>query len=316
MGFQKMQSMCRWRLNALALFFLIDTLVRAVWRRKGDRIQGLIRFLWFLLKYLALMLISFFLLTWRLTIILSAYAWFRRIDDVIDTDAVPPNGYTRESYLAQKEQIIESLPHLGNCPASLLMEDVLIVHLLRGADRCGVDIVKEISNIWSVMCWDDKRRCCQSLATREEMVYYATLQDESILGVCVKIFNGDVQRFREVSGSLIGILTRTDWLFDLDRDMLGGIVNIPIDAVTEHELETTKLFAHKSWEELQTIPGFASWYAQELKTLNDEWTKTQTILGQDFGGVFSSRLLTFIFQKLLVEEFKCAFEKSTARVLI
>lgn len=316
MSFQKMQSMSRWKLNALALFFLLDTLARAVWRRKGEGIRGLIRYPWLLSKYLVELVVGFFLLTWRVRIILSAYAWFRRVDDVMDKDAEPPRGYTRESYLAQKQKVVASLPNISNCSVSLLTEDLLLVHLLRESSRCGVDVVKEIVNLWSVMCWDNERRSRSALATREEMTQYATLQDDSILGVYVKVFNGDTRRFYEVSQLLAGIFTKTDWLSDLDGDLQKGIVNIPRESFAEYDLELSRLLTCKSWEDLRTVPGFTSWYVEEVKTLDKQWTETRAVLGQNFGGTFSSRLLIFVFQKFMVEEFECSFEKLSSRIRV
>ncbi|MFH1412697.1 MAG: squalene/phytoene synthase family protein [bacterium] len=308
--------MSRWKLNVFALFLLFDTFARSAWRRKDKGLRGLVCYPWFLFQYFIQMLIGFFLLTWRVTIILSFYAWFRRIDDVMDEDADPPRGYTRKSYLAQKQKVIASLPNLDNCSSSLLTEDLLLVFLLRESDYYKINIVKEITDLWTVMCWDNERQKNVTIATREEMFYYARSQDNLILGICVKVFGGDAQRFHELSSFSTGIFTRIDWLSDLDNDLRKGIVNIPLEVFEEHSLKLSQLLACKSWEELWIVPGFSSWYTEEIGMLGKLWVNMRTELGQNFGGIFSSRFLTFVFQKLVVKEFERAFKKSFSRIFI
>ena len=311
MDFQKMQSMSCWKLNAFVLFFALNTLVRAMWFRRGKGVRGFVHYPWHLFKYFVGVLIGLLLLKWRARIILSGYSWFRRVDDIMDRDSKPPQGFSRESYLAQKQEVIVSFPYLGDCSTSLLTEDLLLVHLLRESDRYGVDVVKEIINLWSIMCWDNERRSRKTPASREEMIHYATLQDISIFGIFIKVLNEneDVQRFCEMSGLSTGIGTRIDWLVDLADDLQKGVVNIPVEALTEYGLELSKLLACKSWEEFRTVPGFQSWYAEEIRTLRALWTKTRAALGPNFGDMFSSRLLTFIFRKLLVEKYERALEE-------
>lgn len=316
MSFRKMQSMSRWKLNVIALFFLFDTLTRAVWRRRGKGMRGLVRYPWLLFKYVTKVLIGLLLITWRARIILSAYAWFRRIDDVMDEDGKTPREYTRESYIAQKREIMGSLPSIDDCTVPFLTEDLLLVHLLRESKHYGVDVTKEIMNLWSVMCWENERRSRRTLPAREEMIHYATLQDDSILGVCVKIFNGTVQRFfREVSCLLAGTLTRTDWLSDLDHDLQKGIVNIPREALSDRNPDLSRLFERKSWREIRAIPGLPYWYVKEAKTLNEKWADARASLSRNFGGPFLSRFLIFVFQKLMADEFECDLEGSYPQAL-
>lgn len=313
MNLQQMQSMSRWKVNALALFFLIDTLVRAVWRRKGRGISGVARYPLSLVWRIAESLVGFFFLTWRVRIALCVYAWLRRIDDVMDEDAKPPKGYTREQYLEQKKQVVGSLSGLGDRRASLLAEDVLLVRLLQEEKRRNLGVASEIINLWSVMCWDDKRRRLRISIQREEMIRFAILQDESILAVCAKLFGGDTVRLREVSVIFAGIMTRTDWLRDIEIDLRRGSVSIPTEALDEHAIELPRLFACKSWDELSALPGFISWYAEEVRALGARWADVLTALGRDFGGVFSFWPLAFSVRKFLVEEFKRAFEESSRR---
>jgi hypothetical protein len=304
-----------WVFSILVLVLSIETLVRAVWKKRNKGISGFVTCVGFLCKYLGQLVLISCILSPRAKIFLAAYAWFRRVDDVMDNDALPPKGYSRELYLEQKKNIIFSLQYTNGHSMPLLREDILIVYLLRRSAQYKMDIWDDIVNIWSVMCLDERRRESKTLSTQNELVFQAIRQDHSIIGASIKIFGGNVERFYEIESVLDGVLSRTDWLYDICQDIQNGIIHIPAEAVKKHNINLSRLLVCNSWEELNAVNGFVSWYTEEIETLSRKWVLTRFFLRDNFGGIFTSRLLTFFGQKYVIDEFDDMFKEVSSRVL-
>ncbi len=316
MGFQHMQAMPQWKLSVYALGFFLDTLCRAVWRRKGDGIIGCCRYPILLALTFAEMCLALLILRGRARLMFWSYAWFRRVDDVMDDDAPPPRGYAKHGYLAHKAAVMKYFPSLNNGFVSLSTEEILLLELQRVAARYGEDIIRDVASLWSVMLWEYERRGSSALPSRTELVSYAVRQDRAIFDVFIIAFRGDVARFRQISAYLYGVFTRTDWLVDMEADLKRGIVNIPEEAAATHGLDLKRLLACGSWNEMCKVRGFAPWYKEEALLLERQWREAEWLLGKQFGEAFTSPVVAFLFRKLAVERNRRKVRLAVQRALL
>lgn len=310
---KKAYSIAKHKLSIISLTLMIDTIYKAVWRRREPGVKGLLLPLLSIGKYIGGMFICYSLLTWRAKIIFSIYTWFRRIDDIMDKIATPPVGYDRESYVTQKNILINSLSNINNLKTYLLKEDLLIINLLKEAQFRKIDIVEEITNLWTVMLWDNKR-INQGPVSKEELSYYASLQDNAILDVCIKTFNGDIHLFRESSKLIAGTFSKVDWLADINEDLKRGTINIPEESLKKYDIQLTELLNCESWDDLKKVSGFLDWYKEEFELIAKEWTKTKKIFNKNLKKLFSSNISLFIFRKLIINEFQTLFKKLAYQV--
>ncbi len=313
MSFQDLLTSGHRKLGALALIFLFRTILTVSWRHRGKGIIGVLCYPAQLISYYLFPIAASSFWSWRPRVMLAAYAWFRLVDDVMDDDSPPPLSMTREQYLHRKNQILESLTTSTVVSAPSQPEDVLLAFVLAMANQKEIDVAQDLVDLWKVMTWDDQRYRQARLASREELVRYAELQDRSVLSFCVKVGGGDSQRFDNLASHIVGLFTRTDWLLDIEKDLRKGVVNIAVEAVEKYGLDLAQLGSNETDGALWSDPGFIAWYSDEVTALEAQWVDLRGALNGRFGEVFRSRMLTYLFQRLVVGHFEQEFRTVMSR---
>ena len=297
------------RLAAAAFLFYADTVCHTFWSRRQKGIVGVLRYPLTLIVKGAQCMSGYFLLGSKVRVIISAYSWFRRIDDVLDGDTDPPWGMNQESYAEYKQTLIDALPHMGT---RILAEDVLLEHLLFETSRIGIDVVPEVINLWDTRKWNFNRSGKRlRLVCKDELERYAAMQDECLLSFAVKIFEGDLACLREFTSLSRGVFTRIDRLAGLLYDFKKKIVNIPEEAAVLYGIDVNKLALSHSFEELKGAPGFMGWYVNEAVSVRCLWEITQIKLRGSLTDILPSK--PFIW--LVVKPIMRAFERDLKRAL-
>lgn len=243
----------------------IDTLLRAIWRRcpKGWlRLPYFISRTLFFLGGICIAYILFCKATYR---IMSGYAWFRQVDDIMDGEIALPE-FDIEKYISEKEKVISGISN----PHST--EDKLLLAI---TDRTEIQI------IWRLMREEYKRRESKTLLSEKELHAFAYEQDKAILGFIVKALHGDYDKFLVFINRLNGAMTRTDWLEDMRQDMDKGLINIP--------------------SEFFGTPRFEQWRNDEIQTLQKVWRDPKLQL--DMKSIFSSKFTAYFFQYMCLHGF-------------
>lgn len=304
-----------WGIHFWALGLEIDTLLRDNWHRRTRSFLGILRSIGCAVGY-TLLAVCALLAGWRFRTLFAAYAWFRRIDEVIDGESPPPHGMTNETYLKHKEALIAAVRN-GNFTSQqlLLPEDILFLAASRALTCHGIDANYEITTIWRAITFDYERRKRKTLICEWNLIDHATHQDAAILSFVAKVLDASLVRLQSSASLFQGVFTRTDWLYDMLYDLKSGLVNISKEAAQHFKIDVDAFSRCSSWEDVFVTEGFKPWYSQEVERLSARWGRVRYELAHDFGGVSESYLHRLIFKRGLAF-FEGAFQKSVLRLQI
>lgn len=300
------------KLRAYSLLYVVAEIYIVFRERRKAGLIALLSSPFRFAKYVICTLIVFAAFGRRAYIALLLFAWFRRVDDVIDGDTRLVQHWTLAAYRAQKRDLLGALSkaHLG---VMLLREDLLVVRAFALARDIAQTIAVEVTHIWEVIEWESDRRDESRLVTRAELVTETAKLDTAILRVCVKMLGGDIERFDAIAQEFTGVFTRADWLDNMSTDLREKIVNIPADGVSQFGIDVERVYSCGSWSELMQYSPFAAWYQDEIRRTAREWTDLRLVLGDDFGGVFTSRIVSRLFMRITVGKMEPQFERAALR---
>lgn len=305
-----------WKLSFLVFFLQIDTLARAIWRRKDPGLIGLLQFTFRFTVWLALWLAGLFLYRSRAAIVMSIYAWARVVDDIADGDGPLPRSFISiKSYVQQKRGVAKSI--LGGDFGALAMgvEDLLLVHAVKQFTNCGIDLSSELEALWEVFEFDFARQQDRKFIAREKLILQAVKQDTYFWSVFVRLGDGDFARTQEIVGALQGLFTRSDWVYDFLGDLQKGFISIPLEVAEKNQLDPNILASCKTWAEAFKLPGVQEWYQEEIYELSRLWQEARTVFGDDLAGLLRGRFL--LFEQALhsgCKQFERGFLLSRARL--
>lgn len=195
------------------------------------------------------------------------YGWFRKIDDVVDGEESPPVGYNIDSYLAQKQSVIN-----GNNPL-LLSEDILFLYSSRFFAKLKIDMRQEIKDLFSAMVREYRWR--GRFIEKKELSENMALQDKSVLMMIIKASDANAEFYERHLFDFLGIFTKIDSLVDIHEDVRKGIINIPLEDAVERGFDIKKIV---SVENLREIPGFNDWYRKEVRESLEKWSTVRELL--------------------------------------
>ncbi len=288
----------------LTTYVLCDSL----WRRRGHSrwCPALI------VKFLSKALLALFTPRGSLSVALAVYAWLRCVDDVFDEDSVAPWSKDRILYLKRKEQVMNAV-RSGN-RLVLDPEDLLLAYALYAMDCRGIDIRTELGDIWDSMEWVERRRLGRWIATNEELVHFTNLDDAGAVGLCVKVFGGDVGLFEKIAPAIKGVFMRIDMHTDFLEDIRRGVVNIPSESLSLFGIDIRRIEVCRLWAELRNVPGFLSWYDSQIKTLRKELSTVLTLLEVNSKTLLPSLFIWFLFKLRVHHNCKHMLDLAEARV--
>lgn len=294
-----------------ALFLIIDEVWTVFRERSKEGMRGFINLPLRFLKYFACTLIVFALFGRNAFVALSLFAWFRRVDDVVDGDMPLPERWNVHQYRCQKSALLSAVAR--GAKGDLLVEDILLVKGVETARHQGMIVLDEIADIWDVMEWGCTRQETGHVASRSELLFQTAKQDRAVLRIMVKACRGNIERFDEIASGFTGSFTRADWLDDILEDIQRSVINVPREAISEYHVDIAQVLLCRNWDELMQYSPFASWYRDEVRQSRDEWCEMRTRLGEDFAGIFSSRIVSTGFMRITVGKIEPQFERAAAR---
>jgi hypothetical protein len=296
-----------------SLVLILDEIVTVFWQRRGRGVGELIRFPFRFLKYFVCTALVFAVLRRNAFFALALFTWFRRVDDMIDGDTPLPPGLTAHEYRAQKSALLRTV----ECGASedLRVEDILLVKGLAAARLQGVTVLDELVSIWEVMEWECLRQESGHMASRSELVTQTVKLDRAVLRVTAKACRGNIERLDMIMRGFTGSFTRADWLDDMIEDLQRGVINIPSEAISQYNVELKRVLSCRTWDDLMAYAEFALWYRDEVQRSRQEWREVHTALGENFGGVFRSKVITWAFARLTVGKVEPQFERAALRAV-
>jgi phytoene/squalene synthetase len=182
---------------------------------------------------------------------LRAYAYFRWADDEIDIRLQSKNE--RDDFITRQKSIIKR-SYQGAIFPDITPEEVMLVDLI-GRDRSqNSGLHSFITNFMDVIEFDSKRR--GRLISREELDLYTSHLAIAVMdGLQYFIGNGfpylkNPERSMAVQGAHI-----THMLRDMIEDIPNGIINIPIEAISEYGITLDNL----------NDESFQKWVADQTK---------------------------------------------------
>jgi hypothetical protein len=151
----------------------------------------------------------------------SYYALMRYLDDIVDGDALLPEGYANEvDYILAKIRFSEN-------PIDPVDEvDDLMVHCFEVGHRFGEEFVTETSDILSSLLFDARRRQKWQIFPKAELERHFYLMDiRGTIRAVLKVFNDDADKFELLQP--LGTSCRHQYdIEDIQSDLAVGYVNI------------------------------------------------------------------------------------------
>lgn len=313
MSFQQLLTMRPAVLSGKALWLQVVTILERSWQQSGSGPLRWCRFPIRFFRYVVMIMFGVLLLSRRMRIIVSAYCWFRIVDDILDGDRKAPVGYSPAAYRERINTLMAHLYDLERCPLTPRPEDLLLAHIVKTCQKKRVTVVREMRSLWSIMSWDFDRRQTMVAQSKSALQNNAALQDRVIINVCVKMLGGDVTHIDNLAELSCGVFTRVDWVVDVASDLAAGIINIPADAVLRHsiDLQAALLAARKSEKHFLDTPGVRQWRDEELALIRRQWHALRRPLAAAFISSFRWRLQAMVLHRPLVRTFEYTLNKAS-----
>lgn len=171
----------------------------------------------------------------RAELLESYYVTMRYIDDVVDSDAICPRGFTDTiSFVSEKINFINSYIY-SNTTQPKDNIDRMFIYCFDLARECGFYILDETLDILESMLFDAKRLNYTVINNKNKIFSNIELEQNfykldisGTIQASLKIFNEDPEKYFALN--FLGHACRICYnLKDLRSDLLKGIVNIPIE---------------------------------------------------------------------------------------
>lgn len=283
--------------NPLSWAYIIDTMIRACWRRKNEGAYGLLLFCVKLLEVLLMVPLASIVVGVKNTYtILLLYAWFRRLDDILDHDAEPPRNCSRHQYMDYKLSLVKEINSRRGIynDAPRYVEDMLLLQAVQITQKNNIDILTDLLRETQHLAWDYHRREVNEVNTCKRLRFQAALQDKMLFTIFIKVLRSDLVTFYRITPQLKGIFTRIDWLSDMSRDIDNKIINIPAEIMLTHHIRDN------IWQH----PAFIEWFNKEVETVQLEWLHLRHELKKVFLQVFNN----YRFAGIICRHFICKFD--------
>lgn len=275
--------------------YIISTITQASWRRKKSGLNGMYIFIIRLLECLFLIPITFLIVGIKNTYyILLIYAWFRRLDDVLDHDSNPPCQWSRNQYLRHKVDLIETI-NRNNIKQvnSCLTEDYLLIKAISNNLQRNIDIKQDLLDEIECISLDYSRRDRHFLLTKKELYSEAQKQDKAVFSIFIKVLQSDIETFNQECSILQGIFTRIDWFSDMTEDIKNKIINIPFEILHDNNIS----------KNISEHPEFKKWFDSNVTEIQNEWKEKKDSIEQLLGKVLSNYtlaplLISFFIKKI------------------
>lgn len=274
--------------------YIISTITQASWRRKKSGLYGMFKFIIRLLECLFLIPITFLIVGINNTYyILLIYAWFRRLDDVLDHDSNPPAEWDRNQYLNHKVDLIHKINTTTiNQVSSCLKEDYLLIIAIKNNLVRNIDIKKDLLEEIEYLSLDYSRRDKNILLTKKELTWEAGKQDKALFSIFIKVVQSDIVTFNQQSIILEGIFTRIDWFSDMREDIKNHIINIPFEIFHDNNISNN----------ISQHPEFIKWFNSSATEIQNEWNKKKDTIEQLLEKVFSNYPLAPFFISFFIKK--------------
>ncbi len=174
-----------------------------------------------------------------------AYAYFRWVDDIIDTDS--GSKAEKEAFIARQQALLEA-SYQGRVMGTFCQEERMLVDLVAGDHEKNSDLHSYLSHMMAVMVFDLERR--GRLITHPELAYYSKMLAIAVTDALHYFIGHDCPapcseaRYRAVQGAHIIHMLR-----DTQEDTAAGYYNIPQDylAANRVSLQDVDSPAYRDW---------------------------------------------------------------------
>ncbi|MFZ3057706.1 MAG: class 1 isoprenoid biosynthesis enzyme [Minisyncoccales bacterium] len=228
--------------------------------------RGLRKGLFKAIVYLLTSFGLFFYLSEREKTNIIVYAWFRKIDDIIDGEEVWDGNI--DTYIHQKKNILKG--DFSVC----LEEDTLFIYLIELTKKYDINIWQEVKDLFEAM--ENEYGYRNKFVPKKELHQNWAKQDKAIFSMISKIVGEEVYLYSNSELSEFwGIFTRVDSLKDIKEDVKQGIINIPLEDALKYKMNIDELISSSN---LESISGFKEWYEKENKEVLEEMEKVISII--------------------------------------
>ena len=187
----------------------------------------------------------------------SYYTMMRYLDDVVDGDIAPPQGYLSEAdYIRSKIRFAEN----PSGPSDEI--EYLMVYCFALGKRFGCDFSAETRDILESLLFDAERRGKLIVFPEKELAHHFHVLDiRGTIRATLKIFRDDPDKYVHLEP--LGMACRYQFnIEDIDTDIAAGYVNIPTEdcarfGITAEDLKDPDSPHIKRWLKQHATDGLA-----------------------------------------------------------
>lgn len=194
----------------------------------------------------------------------SGYFWLRDIDDKIDGDKILHGD--KLAYIAQKRELVTQIATYSlTIPAEEV--DILLLNYIQLSHEQGYSLIDETHAILDAIEFDAKRSQTAYVPTQKELDDYFKKLDFACIEGAMKVA-GDADLTSTAFDLSWAVRTWFN-LRDFSRDLLSGIINIPVEDIARYgvELDAVKDLAGSdpSIACILSHKPLRSWYSDQLE---------------------------------------------------
>lgn len=285
------------------------TLAQASWRRTPERKWKRLRWAWFYLKWLCIMLMTMLLMPRRGVVFSALYSWFRPVDDILDgEDKNQP--ISMSDYIDQKGGLIEHFANNSLRFKHVSGRDRLLVIILHFAESVDMkeEAQKYVPVIWEHMVTEYRWRVRKIIPTANELNEFACKQDEAIFRLAARVLGADRNILDQIDIDRSGAFTRTDWINDLLADLKTGLVHLPSEACARVNMAYDGITHDRASRAVNRSAAFRRVVSEEIHNLEALWQPIQ-LKREELVSAFPNRLMGTLHARIMMSELDRSWEK-------
>ncbi|MBI4122331.1 MAG: hypothetical protein HY461_03285 [Parcubacteria group bacterium] len=227
---------------------------------------------------------------------LASFFWYARLFDNKTDGGLSPTTLPLPKYLAHRRRLLERLVTRQAEESDLLDEDWLLVHVIVYQRSCGKDGIPELVEMGNAFLTDASRYCYGRPFPTAEQVLCARQAIRLFLAFSLELVGSDRNKAFEFARAFEPFLFEGDNLADLLHDVRVQLINEPQEDLQKAGIDTERLMQCRSWQELESIPGFNPWYRQRVVACRTLWRSAKPEVMLLLKDCIHSRLLRKPFE--------------------
>ncbi len=233
---------------------------------------------------------------------LASFFWYARLLDNNTDGSGQFHAISLSQYLSHRRRILQSLTTGRQIETSnLLGEDWLVVHVIVYRRTLGQDSIPALIEMGNEFLTDASRYCDGESFPTDEQVRSIRKAIRLFLTFALELVGSETLDARAFASSFEPFLFEADNLADFLHDVQVGLINEPRVNLEKDGIVIDQLMVCRSWQELNAVPGFSTWYGRRVFACRSAWSDAKPLLTLQLEDCIKSRRLRRPFERLVAK---------------